>query len=93
MGNNTKKRHNEIYESAQSAIAAAGGVAAIDALPLSERQAALRAINKQVAEAAQCHIETARASVAKAIRRARFEQVEGWGGVRAGAGRPKIESK
>jgi len=90
---NNKSRHLEIYAAAVSALETAGGVVAVDQLDQLERLPVLRKLYKQVASEANCHIETARKSVAKAMRRARFgEMQKRWGGERPGAGRPKNEA-
>jgi len=94
MANNTKSRHEEIYAAACSALEQVGGVAKIDNLQELERLVALRSLYKQVSTVTNCHIDTAKQNVAKALRRARFEDklFDAWGGNRPGAGRPKNAS-
>lgn len=93
MSNNTKARHLEIYTAAAAAIEAAGGVEKIDKLPELERITTLKNLYKQVETAADCHKETARKVVARAMRKARYGLMvaHGWGGARSGphTGRPK----
>lgn len=87
---NTKARHEEIYTAAVSALETAGGVVAVDQLDQLERLPVLRKLYKQVADSTNCHIDTAKKNVAKAMRRARYgEMQKRWGGERPGAGRPK----
>lgn len=97
---NTRTRHEEIYAAAVSALETAGGVVAVDQLDQLERLPVLRKLYKQVTDETNCHIDTAKKNVAKAMRKARYgemkkshpELVEGrWGGERPGAGRPKTE--
>lgn len=88
---NTKAIHQEILTTAKNAIADAGGVEAIDGLPLIERGYELRKLYVIVSRDADCHIDTAKRNVAKALRLARGEIVKArWGGNRGG-GRPRKE--
>lgn len=90
MPNNTKARHEEIYSAAVSALESAGGVVKVDQMGQDERLATLRDLYKQVVTKTKCHRETAKSNVAKALRRARFKEMEShWGGAREGAGYPK----
>lgn len=90
MPNNTKSRHEEIYTAACSALERAGGVIKVDQLPPDERLATLRNLYKTLADSTNCHIDTAKKNVAKAMRRARYAEMQAhWGGSRPGAGRPK----
>ena len=92
MPNNTKARHDEIYNAAVAALESAGGVVKIYQMEQDQRIVILRKIYQQVVGEAECHIETARKSVAKAMRRARFKEMEAhWGGNRPGSGRPKTK--
>ena len=89
---NTKTRHEEIYTVAVSALETVGGVVAVDQLDQRERLYALRKLYVQVAWETMCHMDTAKKNVAKALRRARYgEMQKRWGGERPGAGRPKAE--
>lgn len=86
---NTKTRHLEIYNAAVEVLAAAGGVEIFDALPQLERVPALRKMTKEVVKMTDCHIDSAKRNVSKALRRARYGVMETkWGGLRPGAGRP-----
>lgn len=86
---NTKARHQEIYTAAVAELDKAGGVEAIDGQPQSERQATLRQMYKAVETETNCHYDTAKRNVAKAMRRARHGVMQTeWGGKREGAGRP-----
>lgn len=90
MPNNTKVRHEEIYTAAASALEAVGGVVKIDQLDQLERLPILRSLYKIVTDSTNCHIDTAKKNVAKAMRRARYAEMQThWGGSRPGAGRPK----
>lgn len=90
MPANTKARHQEIYTAAVSALETVGGVIAIDQLEQLERLAILRKLYKTVVDSTNCHIDTAKKNVAKAMRRARYgEMQKHWGGERPGAGYPK----
>lgn len=92
MPTNTKARHEEIYTAAVSALETVGGVIAVDQLDQLERLPVLRKLYKTVANSTNCHIDTAKKNVAKAMRRARYgEMQKRWGGERPGAGRPKTE--
>lgn len=94
MAANTKARHEEIYTAAVSALGTVGGVVAVDQLEQLERLVILRKLYKQVADSTNCHIDTAKKNVAKAMRRARYgEMKKHWGGERPGAGRPKREDE
>lgn len=89
MPNNNKARHEEIYTAAVSALETAGGVVAVDQLQDIERLVIIRKLYKTVADSTNCHIDTAKKNVAKAMRRARYgEMKKRWGGERPGAGRP-----
>ena len=94
MPNNTKARHEEIYTAACSALEQVGGVVAVDQLDQLERLPILRSLYKTVVSETNCHIDTAKKNVAKALRRARYGEMvkRGWGGNRPGAGRPKAPS-
>jgi len=93
MPTNTKARHEEIYTAAVSALETVGGVEAVDRLPNFERLVAVRKLYKQVAETTNCHIDTSKRNVAKAMRRARYSEMQKhWGGERPGAGRPRNET-
>lgn len=92
MARNTKARHEEIYNAAATVLEEAGGVTRVDQMEQLERLATLRILYKQVAGKADCHIDTAKKNIAKAMRRARYKEMEAhWGGAREGAGRPKSE--
>lgn len=87
---NTKARHQEIYASATAELEKFGGVEAVDKLGNQERLAILRQIYKAVEEITNCHYDTAKRNVAKAMRRARHGIMQArWGGKREGAGRPQ----
>lgn len=73
---NTKQRHLEIYTAAVSTLEAAGGVEAIDRLDQVERPVKLRELYRQVVEATSCHYDTAKRNIAKACRRARFQNMQ-----------------
>lgn len=93
MSNNTKTRHEEIYTAACSALEQAGGIVKIDKLDQLERLPILRSLYKTVVDSTNCHIDTAKKNVAKAMRRARYAEMQAhWGGSRPGAGRPKNEA-
>ena len=93
MPTNAKSRHLEIYAAAVSALETAGGVETVDRLPSFERLVTVRKLYKQIATETNCHIDTAKKNVAKAMRRARYgEMQKRWGGERPGAGRPKNEA-
>ncbi len=86
---NTKARHLEIYNASVKVLTEAGGVEAIDALPQPERVPNLRRMAKKVVDLTDCHIDSAKRNVAKALRRARYGIMkEAWGGSRPGSGRP-----
>lgn len=92
MTTNTKARHEEIYTAAVSALETVGGIVAVDQLDQLERLPVLRKLYKQVVDSTNCHIDTAKKNVTKAMRRARYgEMQKRWGGERPGAGRPKTE--
>ena len=87
---NTKARHLEILSAAAEQVEQAGGVEAIDDLPQGEKLTLLRKMRKAVIEATDCHQDTAKRNIAKALRRARYGVMkERWGGPRAGSGRPQ----
>jgi hypothetical protein len=93
MPNNNKARHEEIYTAACSALEQVGGVVKFDQLDQLERLPVLRSLYKTVVNETNCHIDTAKKNVAKALRKARYgEMVKRWGGPRPGAGRPKNEA-
>jgi hypothetical protein len=90
MPNNNKARHEEIYTAACSALEQVGGVTAVDQLDQLERLPVLRSLYKTVVSETNCHIDTAKKNVAKALRRARYGVMQShWGGTRPGAGYPK----
>lgn len=95
MPNNTKTRSLEIYAAAVSALETVGGVTEVDKIPSYERGPILRKLYGMVVEATDCHYDTAKRNVAKALRKGRFAEMQkrGWGGTRPGAGRPKSESE
>lgn len=87
---NTKSRHEQIYAAAQAELAKAGGVEAVDELQNPERLETLRRMYKAVEQATNCHYDTAKRNVAKALRRGRYGVMQArWGGERPGSGRPK----
>jgi len=88
---NTKERSAEIYQAALAAVIAAGGVAYIDHLEQTDRLKLIRSLVKQTMAAVNCSINPAKQSIAKAMRRERYEIVKSWGGKREGAGRPPNE--
>jgi hypothetical protein len=94
MPNNTKARSLEIYTAACSALEQVGGVVKFDQLDQIERLPVLRSLYKTVADSTNCHIDTAKKNIAKALRKARYGEMvkRGWGGNRPGAGRPKIKA-
>lgn len=90
MPNNTKARSQEIYAAAAAAVQAAGGPGKIDRMPPDEKITTLHKLYDDVAETANCHRDTAKRNVAKALRKGRYaEMVSNWGGPREGAGWPK----
>jgi hypothetical protein len=92
---NTKERHLEILSCATEVLEAAGGVLVIDELPQEERTPKLREMANDVKRETNCHIDTAKRNLAKAMRRRRFELMkvadpDRWGGERTpSGGRPK----
>jgi hypothetical protein len=85
--NNTKARSELIFNTAVSALEAAGGCEVIDRLPIGQaRTLAYEALYRQVIEATSCHRETAKRNVAKALRRARYGEIIKRGGLREPAG-------
>jgi hypothetical protein len=80
--NNTKTRHLEILTACKEILTEVGGVMLVDSLQQDERVPLLRGMAKQVAEDTNCHIDTAKRNVAKALRLARGEIVGQWGGKR-----------
>jgi len=91
---NTKKRHLEIYNSAVRVMEIFGGIETIDALSQEERIPQLRKMARMVKELSDCHNDSAKRNIAKAMRRARYgimkdkKKDKDWGGKRPGAGRP-----
>jgi len=86
---NTKARHKEIYTVAAAELEKIGGVETVDGLENLERLRILRQMYRTVADITNCHYDTAKRNVAKAMRRARYGVMKArWGGKRAGAGRP-----
>lgn len=84
MAANTRTRHEEIYNASVEVLTEAGGVEAIDALPQLERVPNLRLMAKEVVKITDCHIDSAKRNIAKALRRARYGimQQAKWGGLR-----------
>lgn len=91
---NTKARHQEIYNASVESLDKAGGVEAIDELSQDERIPKLRQMAKDVVNRTDCHIDSAKRNIAKAMRRARFGIMkEKWGGHRnPPGGRPPISN-
>lgn len=86
---NTKARHQEIYNEAVKVLKTFGGVETVDALSQEARIPQLRKMAREVKETTNCHIDSAKRNIAKAMRRARYGIMqERWGGKRPGAGRP-----
>lgn len=86
---NTKARHEEIYNKAVKVLEIFGGVEIVDALSQEERISILRQLAERVKEQTDCHIDSAKRNIAKAMHRARYGIMkERWGGKRPGAGRP-----
>lgn len=79
--NNVKSRHQEILDACHKVIEDQGVdiTQKVKTLPLA----------KMVVEKTDCHINTAKRNVAKAIRQKRGEYTEQWGGGDRGAGRPR----
>jgi len=95
---NTRERHLEIYNASIEVLDKWGGVKEIDDLPTQERLTAVRKMTKEVMDLANCHGDSAKRNLAKAMRRARFgimrEREQGnWGGKRPGSGRPPKSHK
>lgn len=95
MANNTKERSELIFNTAASALEAAGGCIWFDQLPLDERYPILNKMYEAVSTATGCHRETAKRNVAKALRRARYGEIVKRGGARPGPhpGRPKNQER
>ncbi len=86
---NTKERHLEIYNAAVEILDEWGGVKVFDALSQEYRVPNLRKMAKEVVDLTDCHIDSAKRNIAKALHRARYGIMEAkWGGSRPGAGRP-----
>lgn len=94
---NTKARHKEIYTAAVRALEIAGGIEVIDALSKDERILQLRKSAKWIEGMTNCHIDSAKRNLAKAIRRARYglmQEASQWGGRRnPPGGRPPKEDQ
>lgn len=80
--NNTKARHTEILNACKEILTEVGGVMLVDSFQQDERILLLRGMAKQVSERTNCHMDTAKRNVAKALRLARGEIVGQWGGKR-----------
>jgi hypothetical protein len=85
---NTKKRHQEILNAAERVLQDFGGIEVIDGMPQEERKLTLRLMVVNVGGAANCHLDTARRNVVKALRRARhpLNDLGRWGGARENTG-------
>lgn len=86
---NTKARHLEILQSATEAIRIGGGVAEIDKLEPEKRENHLRTMARVVVRETNCHPDTAKRNVAKAMRKGRWALMQkkappdNWGGDRS----------
>lgn len=79
--NNTRERSDAIQTTARALLEAR----AIDIT----KQVDIAALVPALVEQTDCHPDTAKRHIAKAVRRARGEAAANWGGARPGAGRPK----
>lgn len=88
-----RRRSEQIFNAAVQMIEKFGGVEKLDAMPQPARKPQLTAFAHQLAEDMECHIETARIHIAKALRRMRSPDWTPFnrGGKREGAGRPPTE--
>ena len=85
MMNNTRERSDAIQTAARALLEAR----AVDIT----KQVDIAALVPALVEQTQCHADTAKRHIAKAVRRARGEAAATWGGARPGSGTRKIEQE
>jgi hypothetical protein len=82
---NTKERSDAIQAAARALL--------VEREIDIKQQVLFRPLAQELVKRADCHYDTAKRHIAKAVRRARGEMAAQWGGAREGAGRPKEDGE